>query len=244
MALVDCHQPVYDRKVDQILSMLEDGIEREEIAKELGYKNPISLDNYMRRRNFSWDSSQKMFVPAAERYSARLRKNVLPLHGTSKAALIVANFARGEADPKEIAIQAGFQNHMDLANYMKRKGYEWDAEQGNYKKTKDEESPETGNLDLASGNVTLDDLLGLIKNLQGGDQGSLKAEVKAKDPPRFNVQGVYGTKAMRMVNTLDDLMRRYSEEKNLTQKEIVEIALIVFFQKYGYKDEVEEYVID
>ncbi|MCL4464180.1 MAG: phage integrase N-terminal SAM-like domain-containing protein [Firmicutes bacterium] len=46
-------------------------IERSEIAEKLGYKNPMSLDNYMRRRNFSWDSRQKMFVlrPSATRQS-------------------------------------------------------------------------------------------------------------------------------------------------------------------------------
>jgi DNA-binding NarL/FixJ family response regulator len=89
--------------VDEILRMLEEGIDRSEIAEKLGYKNPMPLDNYMRRRNFSWDSRQKMFVPAAERYSAKLHNNILPLYGTSKAALIIANFVQDGADAKEIA---------------------------------------------------------------------------------------------------------------------------------------------
>jgi hypothetical protein len=49
-----------------------------------------------------------MFVPAAERYSAKLHSNILPLHGTSKAALVIAQFAQVNADAKEIARQAGF----------------------------------------------------------------------------------------------------------------------------------------
>jgi len=71
MALVECKEPVFDRQVDEILGLLEEGIERSEIAEKLGYKNPMSLDNYMRRRNFSWDSRQKMFVlrPSATRQS-------------------------------------------------------------------------------------------------------------------------------------------------------------------------------
>jgi hypothetical protein len=121
MALVDCKEPVFDRQVDEILGLLEEGIEREEIAEKLGYKNPMSLDNYMRRRNFSWDSRQKMFVPAAERYSAKARDNILPLHGTSKAALIISLFAQDEADAKDIAKQVGFETHTELAGYMKKK---------------------------------------------------------------------------------------------------------------------------
>ena len=76
MALIDCKEPVFDRQVDKILGMLEDGTDRVEIAEKLGYKNPMSLDNYMRRRNFSWDSRQKNFVPAAERYSGKGRDNL------------------------------------------------------------------------------------------------------------------------------------------------------------------------
>ncbi len=52
MALIDCKDPVFDRQVDKILEMLEDGTDRAEIASKLGYKNPMSIDNYMRRRNF------------------------------------------------------------------------------------------------------------------------------------------------------------------------------------------------
>ena len=91
----------------------------------------MSLDNYMRRRNFSWDSRQKMFVPAAERYSAKGRDNLLPLHGTSKAALVIAQFAQDRAEAKEIARQAGFETHTELAGHMKNKGYEWDSTERN-----------------------------------------------------------------------------------------------------------------
>lgn len=59
-----------------------------------------------------------MFVPAAERYSAKLHSNILPLHGTSKAALVIAQFAQDKADAKEIAKQAGFASDTELAGYI------------------------------------------------------------------------------------------------------------------------------
>jgi len=40
MALVECKEPVFDRQVDEILGLLEEGVERAEIAEKLGYKNP------------------------------------------------------------------------------------------------------------------------------------------------------------------------------------------------------------
>ncbi len=42
-----------------------------------------------------------------------------------------------------------------------------------------------------------------------------------------------------MTNTLDQMVRDFSKEKNINQREIFEVALIEFFQKYGYAREVE-----
>ncbi|NBJ15558.1 MAG: hypothetical protein FNP40_08260 [Dehalobacter sp. 4CP] len=77
MALINCKEPVFDRQINQILKMLEEGIDRADIAEKLGYQNHASLDNYMRRRNFSWDTRQKKFVPAVERYSGKGKDNTI-----------------------------------------------------------------------------------------------------------------------------------------------------------------------
>jgi len=55
---------------------------------------------------------------------------------------------------------------------------------------------------------------------------------------------MYGTKAMCIANVLDALVRNYSVERNISQREIIEIALIDFFNKYGYRDKVEGYMVD
>ncbi|SHJ37129.1 hypothetical protein [Parasporobacterium paucivorans] len=191
MALVDCKEPVFDRQVDKILGMLEDGTDRVEIAEKLGYKNPMSLDNYMRWRNFSWDSRQRNFVPATERYSGRGRDNLMQLHGTSKAALIISLFSQGESDAKDIARQVGFDTHTELASYMKRKGYEWDSLKGNYIKTSGDKIQQSGghaHLDEnASMAVMLENILPLLKNLQNTDQQPSISEEK-QSLPRYQVK--------------------------------------------------------
>ena len=243
MALVDCNKPVFDRQVDEILGLLEEGMDREEIAEKLGYKNPMSLDNYMRRRNFSWDSRQKMFVPAAERYMAKGRDNILPLHGTSKATLIISHFAQDGADAKEIAKQVGFQTHTELAAYMKAKGYEWDSAERNYVKTdKPEVVQQTSNIAEPGMDEMLKNIMPLLKRLQSAECQPAASE--SKGIPRYQVKGMYGTKAMRMANVLDELSRRYSTERNISQREMFEVALIEFFMKYGYKDEVDEFLAE
>ena len=107
MALIECKEPVFDRKVNKVLELLEEGKDKETIAEDLGYTNPISLDNYMRRRNFAWESRQKKYVPASEKYSAKGRNNILKLKGISKAALVISLFTEDGADPRDIAEQTG-----------------------------------------------------------------------------------------------------------------------------------------
>lgn len=42
-----------------------------------------------------------------------------------------------------------------------------------------------------------------------------------------------------MVRELDLLVRSFSQERNITQREIFEVALIEFFRRYGYAQEVQ-----
>ena len=248
MALIECRDPVYDRKVDEVLKMLEDGMDRAEIAQKLGYKNQVSLDNYMRRRNFSWDSRENNFVPAAERYSAKAKNNIVPLHGTSKTDMVISLFGQGESDAKDIAKQVGLDSHTEMANYMKKKGYVWDADEKNYIKsvipdavTNANTGPHLGpNGSLAE---VLERMLPLLRNTQPAMQQVVVTE-ENKTIPRYQLKGSYGTKAMRMANALDELVKCFSQERNITQREVMEVALIEFFQRYGYKDEVEKYFIE
>ena len=165
MALIECKEPVFDRQVNKVLALLDEGKEKEDIAEELGYSNPASLDNYMRRRNFAWESRDRKFVPAAEKYSGKARNNLLQLKGVSKAALVISLFTEDGANPKDIAEQTGFTSHNEMATFMKRKKYEWDVKKNNYTKVKKEEENNSNVRQLNFESEALEEVL--IEMLQG-----------------------------------------------------------------------------
>ena len=53
--------------------------------------------------------------------------------------------------------------------------------------------------------------------------------------PRYIVPGIATTKTVHMMNTLVQLVADFSQEKNITQREIFEVALIEFFKSTGTK---------
>lgn len=255
MALVDCNDPVFDRQANQILEMLEQGMSKSDIAKTLGYNNPLSIDNYMRRRNFSWDSRERNFVPAAERYSAKAKNNITPFRGTSKADVIISLFDQGELNVKEIARQVGFETNKEMTKFMKNKGYLWDPIEGNYVQgltTGVMLEPSANPTSQTSTNATITEVLqNLIPLLQGNSSNHqvsiTKEHLETDEPPRlprYTVSGQYTTKGMRMAIALDEMTRKFSAERYLSQREILEIALIEFFKKYGYRTEVEKLIME
>lgn len=52
--------------------------------------------------------------------------------------------------------------------------------------------------------------------------------------PRFVVPSIGKTKTVQMMNTIEQLVVDFSKEKNISQRELFEVALIEFFTKYGY----------
>lgn len=254
MALIDCNDAVFDRQANQILEMLEQGMNKNDIAKALGYSNPLSIDNYMRRRNFSWDSREKNFVPAAERYSAAAKNNVVPLRGTSKVDLIISLFDQGDLNVKDIAKQLGFETNKELSKFMKSKGYLWDPIERNYVVglTSDvaiepSTTPTTSPSPNAAMNELLKNLLPLLNGVNLNNQVLDKEQIEnyqSSNLPRYTIAGRYTTKGMRMAIAMDDLIRKYCLDRNLSQREILEVALIEFFRKYGYRTEVDRIILD
>jgi hypothetical protein len=57
--------------------------------------------------------------------------------------------------------------------------------------------------------------------------------------PRYAIPGMARTKAIYMSDKVASVMGEFSREKNVTQREIVEAALVEYLQKYGFKQEVE-----
>ncbi|WP_251627577.1 hypothetical protein [Niallia sp. MER TA 168] len=243
-------QPIYDDKVKGILKLLGEGFTREEVAEQYRYSTYRSMDSFMSRKNFVWDKRKVTYVPAdAMKASLETMMNF----PSDRVRRIVMELNKEGADLKEVALKVGFESHFEMARYMKSKGFEWSQEAGNYLSASptipnDEEGVTTADNDaslecsLSIGNDGIEQflpLLGWLASNKEGLQNLLGASVASGQIPRFTLAGTFVTKSVHMTNTLDLMVRDFSKEKNINQREIFEVALIEFFQKYGYEQEVE-----
>ncbi|MDS1029684.1 hypothetical protein RDV78_04080 [Bacillota bacterium LX-D] len=235
----------YDDKF--ILKRLIEGKTRDEIASELGHKSYRTLDMYMRRHGYLWDNFKQTYVLK----TAELDYPVLNME-TSKVSKVISFFESG-LDPREIAKKLSFRDHHDLAEYMKGKGYVWSLEQKNYvlnKCTVTEEQPtEAEPLPLDNDNpeddayeteVIIKNLLPMLQmiNKNRDRLAELLAINESGTIPRYVIGGITITKSLCMSHYLAEMVKDFSKEKNISQREIFEVALIEFFKKYGFEKEV------
>lgn len=246
-------------KLEYIFSELEKGKDREELAINLGYKNYKSMDMFVRRQGYTWDRHLGKYLLPEERTSGRYAQAVTTIKG--KVGEVISLFAKGEMDAKEIAKQVGFGGHRELALYMKAKGYQWDAEIANYRLAQEEVGDLEDDCEASEESTQLEDarekkgwevhllqedryqrLLEYLLQKEEMLRQLLekKGVVEAEGIiPRYAVPGIFVTKSVHMTNQLDQLVRDFSKEKNISQRELFEVALVEFFQKYGYKQEVD-----
>ncbi|GAQ25686.1 hypothetical protein [Tepidanaerobacter syntrophicus] len=72
------NKPIYDTRVRKIIELLK-FMTRDEAAQKLGYKNYRSLDMYMRRKNFKYDSESGQYVPN-ENIADKLKRTQKAMH--------------------------------------------------------------------------------------------------------------------------------------------------------------------
>ena len=93
--------------------------------------------------------------------------------------------------------------------------------------------------------ATIQRFLPLLQFLQANEVAlkglltTVPTQVPTGSLPRYSIPGVFVTKSVHMSNQLDQMVRDYSAEKNIAQRDIFEIALVEFFKKYGYEREIE-----
>lgn len=250
MAEVEALQPIYDDKVNGILKLLGEGFSREEVAEQYRYSTYRSMDSFMSRKNFVWDKRKGTYVPAD---AMKASLETIANFPSDRVRRIVMELNKEGADLKKVALKVGFENHLEMASYMKSKGFEWSQEAGNYLPTSptmpnDREEVAVASTDaslessISIGNGGIEQFLPLLEWLasnKDGLQSLIGASVASGQIPRFTLSGLFVTKSVHMTNTLDQMVRDFSKEKNINQREIFEVALIEFFQKYGYEREVE-----
>ena len=114
-----------NKKVETILNELDQGAERKDLVEMFDYSGWKSVDTYMRRKGFRFDTEEGNFVPKKDEQAGLKEPN-------DKEEEVVALFDEDGLGPAEIADKIGFDDHRELADYMSSRGYSWDSEKENY----------------------------------------------------------------------------------------------------------------
>jgi len=237
-------EPIYTAKATKIIEMMKFQT-RNEVAEKLNYKTWKSLDMYMRRKNFIYDSSQEQYIPVEMREKKEKGFNLRS--APDKVRKIIEAFAKENPDPKEIAKQEGFSSHKEMAEYMKVKGFEWNVYRNNYIKITgfkeseiDIELQEECDKTIEESSVA--EFIPFIKFLYDKREKVYQIIDGVREDgmiPKYAIPGHSRSKAVYMSDKLANTVGDFSKEKNVTQREIIETALVEYLQKYGFKQEVE-----
>ena len=260
----------YDDRVKATIKGLSAGKSRNDLAKKFGLSSWKSLDIYMRRKGFTWDSEMSNYVPSTVKGDKKDME--MPSSIPVKAQEVIELFSRygDEADPRAIAKKLGFSNHREVAEYMEAKGFTWDSDKGNYvlpeKLTKKASVPSEHNLQtVAPAKKQILETVPIGKELSPGSKPGSKLEVlcsylpllellteyqdrlldlliakSESNIPKYTVPGVPKTKSIYMSDLLSQLVSEFSEMKHLSQREIVESALIEYLERYGYQSQIDK----
>jgi hypothetical protein len=236
-----------DPKISQTLSMLEQGISKDEIYKQFGNKNWKTVEMYFRRRGFRWDG--ETFVPVEEKSTSAVEE-ARYIH--TKAAQIVRQLMQNKADIRQIALRNGFRSVEEMGEYMKSQGYVWSHDANNYeydeKSVQKPASPSQkatiaptvkGKVEgLDSYQFLLDYLLDKKERLY-----ELLGTEHNGTIPRYKFKGQKANKTLGLPTSLQALLNDFSKEYNMTQRDIIEVALAEFFQKYGYEEQLNSVIL-
>ena len=242
--MMENKEPIYTAQATKIIEMMKFQT-RNEVAEKLNYKTWKSLDMYMRRKNFIYDSSQEQYVPVETRKKKEKEYNLRS--APDKVRKVIEAFAKENPDPKEIAKQEGFSNHKEMAEYMKVKGFEWNVYRNNYIKITgfkengiDIELQERDDETIEESSVA--EFIPFIKFLYDKREKVYQIIDGVREDgmiPKYAIPGHSRSKAVYMSDKLANAVGDFSKEKNVTQREIMETALVEYLQKYGFKQEVE-----
>ena len=256
-------EPIYDQRVNDTLAGLLSGETREALAESFNLANWKSLDIYMRRKGFVWDSHNQTYIPATTRVDTILEE--LDTGNPVKADMIIRRFEEmgDDSDPRAIATEFGFSDHRAMGEYMESKQLFWDSETNNYDVMfgGDTNDPmaEMGDLDNTTlppvkknqskssmftddGLAELEVYLPLLEMLLQNKDRLITLLMPQSDGtvPKYAVPGTTKTQSIYMSELLGRLMKEFCESKNLKQRDVVEGALVEYFKRYGYQREVDK----
>jgi len=241
-----------DKKTLEIQNAIASGESREEVARRFGYKSWKGLDIYMRRKGMMWSSRLKIYYDPSNFDFDGFKKPPITGEESPKILSIISMFEKDHSDPMGIAKKNGFKDHREMASYMAARGYTWSFEHNNYIKSSESSNNKHGNPDntLFEKEASQDAAVPLNNDfsryipllelmLKNKDKFYKFLQSSSETIPRYVVPGISRTKSFYMSDRLSNLIAEFSTTFNISQKEIIETALIEFFKKYSFREEVE-----
>ncbi|MDO0824405.1 hypothetical protein [Desulfosporosinus nitroreducens] len=252
-------------RVGQILEMLQAGQPRDKIADQFGYSTWKSLDIYMRRHGFTWDSQRHIYTNAVSEVPLK-KELAVPIDRDDDALTdvspeeVVRLFSTGILDARDIAKRTGFPGHKEMASYMLRRGYVWSSTSLNY--IDSNPSPQKTSLNSCTeaedslqvidrvptghslSEVLINDkYISLLEFLWESRNKLVKVIESLNDEDKIQVYPIPGqakTKSIFLSDRLTDLMMALCDKHNLSQKQGYEAALVEYLSRNGFRDRVEE----
>ena len=226
-----------DEKIQKTFELLEEGKTKEEIANHFGNKNWSSVDMYLRRRGFRWNG--KTFVPKEQ---MEISQGEQAKFSNTKSAQIVRQLEQNYADIRQIATRHGFSTVDELGEYMKTNGYVWNNDLNNYEYdasvtpapkvvTKERSAPSMQGMESYA------ELLSFLEAKKDRLYELLDTE-HTGTLPRYKFKGGKANKTLGLPTSVQALLADFSQEFNVTQRDIIEISLAEFFKKYGYEEQL------
>ena len=129
MSKAESKEPVYDDRVNRILDYLKQGLTRDEVAEKFQYSSYRSMEIFMNRKNFKWDKRAGTYIPVQSQEESSEAEEHVP---SDKVRRILRELEKDGANLKGVAKKMEFESHLQMAAYMKSKGYEWSEEKSNY----------------------------------------------------------------------------------------------------------------
>ena len=226
-----------DPKIQKTLELLKSGKSKQEIADYFGH-GWSGVDMYFRRKGFRWDG--KTFVPRTEKKVSAQEESK---HLATKAGQVIRQLNQTEKNIRQIARRNGFETVDELGEYMLGQGYRWNNEIENYEYTEvaKVEKERTGPRYEDKTSAMDDQYVELLQFLASNREKleALLGEAQDGTLPRYRFRGAKANKTLAFPTSLMTLLSDFSNEFNVTQRDVVEVALAEFFMKYGYAEQLD-----
>ena len=251
----------YDKQIiaDEIVEKINQGEKADVLALEYGFANKHSMDSLLRRKGYKCTKGkyykEPTETPASFVYTSVKAEAVAKQYNTYIQA--------GLSVPESFYKEFGFAEKREMQAYLLENGvrynmttrcYEPDPEAVKKKQLEPENTlrseernallkdmETTNNEEPMSGDKFKMYLpfLEILYNHKEQLLPILAPNTLDKVPPRISIGGQKRVKSVYIASSIILLIDEYCARTGLTIREVVEVALVEYFSKYGYEKEID-----